>query len=157
MKKFIILAGSPNSGKTISINLVINKLINNDFNVYQTFNDKSVDNFWTLLDKQDIPSKKSGSVCVEKNDKKIVLISYGDKDEPLKDLFNKINFEDYYAVICCSHATRGKRIFDLFHKIIGNIDLNKTQIIPIYKNLLSKHKNNNQENEHIANFIVSLI
>ena len=157
MKKFIVVAGSPNSGKTISVNIAINKLIQDGFKVYRYFNDRSIENFWTFVDNQGIPSKKSGGIALQKDGKKIVLISYGDTEESLNTIFSQINFDEYYAVICCSHATKGKNIFQYFHKLIGNLDLNKTQVIPIYKNLLSGHNNDIQENEHTANLIISVL
>lgn len=157
MEKFIVLAGSPNSGKTISVNLAINKLISNGFKVNSYFNDNSKNNFWSFLDKNGIPSKKSGSIVLEKEGKKIVLISYGDSPDSLKNIFNQINFNEYHIVICCSHATKGKSVFKFFHAIIGTLDLNQTQVIPIYKNLLSNHNNETQENEQIANLIISLL
>lgn len=157
MEKFIIVAGSPNSGKTITTNITINKLIDNGFTVADYFNDKSSKDFWTVMSKNGVQYGKGGSVVLEKNAKKVVIISYGDSLEWLKIVFDEINFNDYYAVICCSHATKGKDIFNFFHKIIGTIDLNKTQVIPIFKNLLSRHNNDNQENEYVANFIVSLL
>lgn len=155
MKKFIVVAGSPNSGKTITTNKVIKKLLGNGFQVEDYFQDKSKKEFWKKLDKNDNETT-GGSVVLEKDGKRIVVISYGDTLEYLPSLFGAMDYENYDSIICCSHATKGKRIFDFFHGLIGKIDLSKTNVIPLYKNLLSGH-NQQEENEQLADFIVSLL
>lgn len=155
MKKFIVVAGSPNSGKTITTNKVIKKLLGNGFQVKEYFQDRSKKEFWKKLNKNGNETK-GGSVVLEKDGKRIVVISYGDNLEYLPSLFGAMDYEKYDSIICCSHATKGKRIFDFFHGLIGKIDLNKTKVIPLYKNLLSGH-NQQEENEQLAEFIVSLL
>ena len=156
MKKFIIVAGSPNSGKTITTNKVIKKLLGNGFQVEAYFQDDSKKEFWTKIDKNGNETI-SGSVVLKKCNKRIIVISYGDILKSISSLFEQINYEKYDSIICCSHATRGKRIFDYFHGLIGDIDLTKTKVIPFYKNLLSGHQQNEQENEYVADLIVSLL
>ncbi|HBF86058.1 MAG TPA: hypothetical protein DDW54_00100 [Clostridiales bacterium] len=136
MEKFIVLAGSPNSGKTSTADKVIKKLLSCGY--------KDVKRY-------DL------SVVLEKDGKEIVVIPYGDYRKTLEDFFERIDFEKYYAVVCCSHATRGKQVFEFFHSFIGELDLNKTQVIPIYKNLLCNHGKDDLENEKTADFIVSLL
>lgn len=137
MKKFFIVAGSPNSGKTLSINLVNPKLLNNGY--IKTSN------------------CKKNMVELQKDDKKVLLIPNGDYVKDLNLVFSQINFDDYYAIVCSSHATRGKQVFNYLHNLIGKFNLSETEIIPIFKNLLCNHNKNNQENEMVANLIASLI
>ena len=157
MEKFIIVAGAHNSGKTISTNLAINGLIDKGYNVLNYFQDNSKKNFWMLTDAQGNPYKKAGSVVLEKDGKRIAVISYGDTENSLSNIFSQINFENYYAIVCCARSTKGKSVFNFFHKIIQELDLNNTQVIPICKNFLSNHNNDMQENEQVAKFIVSLL
>ena len=156
MKKFIIVAGSPKSGKTISTNKTIRKLLTNGFEVEKYFDDNSKEGFWEILDKNG-NERTSGSVVLKKEGKRVVVISYGDILKSISSLFEQINYEEYDSIICCSHATRGKRIFDYFHGLISKIDLSRTKVIPLYKNLLSGHKKDGQENEHFADLIISLL
>ena len=137
MKKFIVVAGSPNSGKTTSINVVNQKLLNQGY--------------------VQISNCKGNMIELQKDDKKVLLIPNGDYVKQLNPVFSQINFDDYYAIICSSHATRGKQVFNYMHNLIGTFNLDKTQIMPIFKNLLCNHNRNNKENEHVANFIVNLL
>lgn len=156
MKKFIIVAGSPNSGKTITTNKVIKKLLGNGFQVEDYFQDESKKEFWMKCNRSGNETT-GGSVVLKKDNKRVVVISYGDILKSISSLFEQINYETYDFIICCSHATRGKRIFDYFHGLISDIDLTKTKVIPLYKNLLSGHKKDGQENEHFADLIISLL
>ena len=156
MGKFIIVAGSPNSGKTITVNLVVNKLIDNGYKNIGGLNDNSEQNFWEIRNRNG-EHTTGGSIILERKGYKIILISYGDNLNSLEGLFNKIKFDNYDAIICCSHATRGKNIFEFFHEKIRNIDLNKTKVIPIYKNLLANNDRNNEENEFVSNLIVDFL
>ena len=156
MKKFIIVAGSPNSGKTITTNKVIKKLLGNGFQVEDYFQDESKKEFWMKCNRSENETT-GGSVILKKDEQRVVVISYGDTLEYLPSLFEQINDEKCDSIICCSHATKGKRIFDFFHRVIGDIDLTKTKVIPLYKNLLSGHQQDEQENEYVADLIVSLL
>ena len=120
------------------------------------FDDNSKEGFWEILDKNG-NERTSGSVVLKKDGKRVAVISYGDILKSISSLFEQINYEEYDSIICCSHATRGKRIFDYFHGLIGKIDLTKTKVIPLYKNLLSGHQQDEQENEYVADLIVSLL
>lgn len=157
MEKFIIVAGAHNSGKTISTNMTIMGLIDKGFKVFGYLQDNSKKKFWTLSDRQGNLYKKAGSVIVEKDGKKIIVISYGDTVNSLNKIFAQINFDKYYAIVCCARATKGKSVYNFFHRIIGNLNLDKTQVIPIFKNFLSNHNNDNQENEQVAQFILNLL
>ena len=137
MKKFFVVAGSPDSGKTTSINLVNQKLLNQGY--VQTSN------------------CKNNMIELQKDGKKVLLIPNGDYVKDLNPVFSQINFNNYYAIVCSSHSTRGRQVFNYMHKLIGTFNLNQTEIIPIFKNLLCNHNKNNQENEMVADFIVSLI
>lgn len=156
MKKFIIVAGSPNSGKTITTNKVIKKLLENGFRVEDYFQDESKKEFWMKCNRSENETT-GGSVALKKDGKRVVVISYGDILKSISSLFEQINYEEYDSIICCSHATRSKRIFDYFHGLIENIDLTQTKVIPLYKNLLSGHQQEEQENEYVADLIVSLL
>ena len=152
MKKFVVVAGSPNTGKTISTNLAIRKLLADGFRVVKTYNG----NFWEKEDKQGDP-KTSGCVILEKDGKQIAVISYGDIVSDLTYIFKEFSLRDLYAVVCCSHATRGKKVFDYFHSFIGQLNLQDTSVLPIYKNLLCHYPNHKQENEHVANLIIDFL
>ena len=155
MEKFIIIAGSPNSGKTISANKTIQKLVADGFVPVHSFASK-ITPFWTITNAQG-DETTVGDVTLEKNGKKVLVISYGDTVGSLNWIFNRVNYGDYYAIVCCSHATRGKQVFNFFHDKIGQINLDKTKVIPIYKNLLSGHINYQKENEHTADLIFELL
>ena len=136
MKTFIIVAGSPNSGKSITTNKVIKKLLWNGFQVEDYFEDKSKKEFWLKCNRSGNETT-GGSVILKKDEQRVVVISYGDTLEYLPFLFDTMDYEEYDSVICCSHATKGKRIFDFFHGLIGKINLSETKVIPLYKNLIS--------------------
>ena len=137
MEKFIVVAGAPESGKTTSIMKVYKKLLNNGYS--------------------QIANSGINMLELQKDSKKVLLIPNGDYVWQLDKVFSKINFNDYYTIICSSHATRGRQVFDYMHNLIGTISLNETEIIPIFKNLLCNHNNDNQENEMVADFIVKVI
>ena len=88
--------------------------------------------------------------------KKIIVITFGDIVDNIVRNFKNIDFDGVDTLICCSHATRGKKVFNYFHNMIGKIDLNVTQVIPIHKNFLCGH-NQNLENEKTAEFIIKLL
>ena len=137
MKKFIVVAGSPESGKTTSILLVQQKLLKNGY----------VQN----------ANSQQNMIVLQHGDKKVLLVPNGDYVSQLKPVFDNINYNDYYAIVCSSHATRGKQVFIYMHNLVGQVNLNETEIIPIYKNLLCNHNKNAQENEMVAEFIYKLI
>lgn len=151
MEKLIIVAGSPNSGKTITTNLTIQKLINNGYTVIRTNNGK----FWENIN---LNGEFIGVGVVELTDsiKKIIVITFGDIVDNIVRNFKNIDFDGVDTLICCSHATRGKKVFNHFHNMIGKIDLNVTQVIPIHKNFLCGH-NQNLENEKTAELIIKLL
>ena len=156
MEKFIILAGSPNVGKTCTTHKVILRLLSDGYAIYGYFTDDTEKEFWLKVNEKGNP-QKSGSVILKKDDKKIVVITYGDTEDSLKLVFDNINFDDYYAIVCCSHATRGRKVFKYFHdEIISKIDLNKTQVIPIHKNFLYGY-NEELENKKTAELIIKLL
>lgn len=152
MKKLVVIAGSPNTGKTVAANLTIKKLIAVGYNPSNFKSDK----FWEKTDKNG-DETYGGSVMLEKDGKVIVVISYGDIVSGLEDVFKDINLDKIDTLVCCSHATRGKKVFDWFHNFIGAIDISKVKILPIYKNLISHHNRNKQENEQIADIIFDWI
>lgn len=137
MKRFIVVAGSPDSGKTTSINLVNQKLLKKGYIQLSNCNANMIE--------------------LQKDGQKVLLIPNGDYVSQLDSVFSQIDFNDYYAIVCSSHATRGRQVFNYIHKLIGTFNLNDTEIIPIFKNLLCNHNKNNQENEMVADFIVNLI
>lgn len=156
MEKFIILAGSPNVGKTCTIHKVLLSLLELGYVPPKEFEDGSKEKFWLNVDSKGNPNT-SGEVVLKKGDKKVVVITYGDTVDSLKLVFNNINFDEYYAIVCCSHATRGRKIFNYFHdEIISKIDLTKTQVIPIHKNFLYGY-NEELENEKTAEIIIKLL
>lgn len=152
MEKFIIIAGSANCGKTITCNLTIKKLIQKGYSVEETKNGQS----WEKLDKYGDPTTWS-EVTLEKEGKKILLIAYGDIEEHFNLCFNGLNIDEYYAIVCCSRAARGKKVFNRVYDYIGKLDLDKTQVIPIYKNFLSHKENYKKENDKVSDLIVDLI
>lgn len=109
--------------------------------------DKSVPEFWE--------KGLGGSVILEKDSKKYLIISYGDVVDTLKKyIFDKLNIDDFYCVVCCSHATKGKSVFDFFHKYLSCLNLEKTEIIPIFKNILSNLENDKLENDQTAELVI---
>lgn len=152
MEKFIIIAGSANCGKTITCNLTIKKLIQQGYSVEETKNEQS----WEKLDKYGDPTTWS-EVTLKKEGKKILLIAYGDIEEHFNSCFNGLNIDEYYAIVCCSRAARGKKVFNRVYDYIGELNLDKTQVIPIYKNLLSHKENYKKENDKVSDLIVDLI
>ncbi len=149
MKKLIIIAGSPNSGKTLSVNMLIKKLIVQGATVDKRLFGSSPD-FW---DKD-----KGGAVIVLFNGKRIAIISYGDIVSAVNEVFTNSEVLSCDIIICCSHATRGKKVFNYFHDYIKtNKVLVTTEVIPIYKNLLCGFGDEMLENGRAADLILSLI
>lgn len=155
MEKFIIVAGTTNTGKTAATNLLISDMLSNGYTVDKYFNDDSETSFWSVP-KNGKPV--GGSVVLGKDGKKIVVISYGDCVKDLQIIFDQINFDDYFAVVCCARTRATREVFDYFHDIILNkIDMEKTQVVPIYKNLMSYHGINDIENKNLVNTILTLL
>ncbi|MDE6758120.1 MAG: hypothetical protein K2J89_02435 [Clostridia bacterium] len=151
MEKFIIVAGSPNSGKTISTNMVIEKLIANGAIIDEYPTGSSVE-FW-----KENNMKKGGTVILGFNGKRIAIITYGDTVGDIEPFFKLPNVLTCDVIICCSHATRGRKVFTYFHNYIKtNIDLTKTKIVPIHKNFLCGDQHD-VENECTANLIIDLL
>lgn len=155
MEKFIIVAGTTNTGKTATTNLLISDMLSNGYKVNRYFNDNSETSFWSILKNE---NPVGGSVVLEKDEKKIVVISYGDCVKDLQIIFNQINFDDYFAVVCCARTRSTREVFDYFHDIILNkIDMEKIQVVPIYKDLIANHGINNVENKNLVNTILTLL
>lgn len=152
MEKLVVIAGSPNTGKTVAANLTIKKLIATGY----SFRNFKPSMFWNKKDKYG-EETCGGSVVLEKDGKTIVVISFGDIVFDLENEFKNINLDKIHTLVCCSHATRGKKVFDYFHAFIGSLDINKVKILPIYKNLISHHNRNKQENEQISDIICDWI
>lgn len=149
MEKFIIIAGSPNSGKTLSVNMAIQKLLVRGATIVKYLFGSCVD-FWN--------KNLGGAVILSINGKQIAVVSYGDIVSSVNEVFTNSDVLSCGIIICCSHATRGKQVFNYFHDYIKtNIDLSTTQVFPIYKNLLCGFGNETLENDSTANLISSLI
>ncbi|MDY4591932.1 MAG: hypothetical protein SO434_00820 [Eubacteriales bacterium] len=149
MEKFIIVAGSPNSGKTLSVNMLIKKVLSKGATIEKYLFGSST-NFWN--------TRSGGAIIVSFNSKRIAIISYGDTVYSVNEALTNSDVLSCNIIICCSHATRGKKVFNYFHDYIKkNNLLSTTQIVPIYKNLLCGLGNETLENDSTANLIVSLI
>lgn len=149
MEKLIIVAGSPNSGKTLSVNSAIQKLYTKGAIITEYLFDSKI-NFWK--------GNRGGAIIAKFDNKKIAVISYGDIVSALDEVFNCKEVLDCDIIICCSHATRGKRVFEYLHNYIKTkINLSSTKVIPIYKNLLSGYGQETVENEQTANLLLELI
>ena len=149
MEKFIIVAGSPNSGKTLSVNMLIKKVLIKGANIEKYPFGSCID-FWN--------KRSGGAVIVSINGKRIAIISYGDTVSSVSEALTNSDVLSCDIIVCCSHATRGKKVFNYFHDYIKkNIDLSTTQVIPIYKNLLCGFGNETLENDSTANLILTLI
>lgn len=149
MEKIIIIAGSPNSGKTLSVNMLIKKVLLKGATIEKYLFGSGVD-FWN--------KRSGGAVIVTINSKRIAIISYGDTVYSVNEALTNSDVLSCDIIICCSHATRGKKVFNYFHDYIKkNIVLSRTQVIPIYKNLLCGFGNEALENDSTANLILSLI
>lgn len=156
MEKLIIVAGSPNTGKTITTNLVICKLLERGYTpaVHSIDDDK----FLKRLSSGEKDKLKIGGVVIlEKNGKKIVVISFGDIVADIDEVIKEIDFSDIYCLVCCSHATRGKKVFDYFHNFIKKVYIDNVDILPIYKNLICGHGRDYKENEQLSRIIVEWI
>jgi hypothetical protein len=166
MEKLIILAGPSNSGKTISVNLTIKKLVEIGCKVVSYPLNDHPPEFWKILDENGNPTT-SGAVILKNGEKLIALISFGDNVYRIKkalstkfitDCQTKITTTDCQTVICCSRAAKGRSVFEYFHDYIQkNIDLSKTDVIPIYKNLLRHYENMAAENDYTAELINKII
>lgn len=149
MEKLIIIAGSPNSGKTLSVNLVIKKLLAKGGYIDKYLLGSS-NTFWER--------KGGGAVIVFFNGKRIAIISYGDTVDSVNEVLTNADVLSCDKIICCSHATRGKKVFEYFHRYIKtNINLSWTKIVPIYKNLLCGYGNEALENDCAASLILELL
>ena len=156
MEKLIIVAGSPNTGKTITTNLVICKLLERGYT--PAVHSIDGDNFLKKLSSREKDKLKIGGVVIlEKNGKKIVVISFGDVVADIDVVIKEIHFSDIYCLVCCSHATRGKKVFDYFHNFIKKVYIDNVDILPIYKNLICGHGRDDKENEQLSRIIVEWI
>lgn len=151
MKKLVIVAGSPNTGKTITVNMVIQKLTDRGYTVDFT----SDGPFWAKIRKTG--ATRGGVAVLKKDESRIAAISFGDDVEGIQWAFGQICTKNVDAVVCCSHATKGKSVFRHFHDYIGTINLNKVKILPIYKNLISDHGRDEQENEQLSDIITDWV
>lgn len=155
MKKFVIIAGTTSVGKTATSNRLISTMLSKGYIIDKYFNDGSKPLFWNIL-KNDKPV--GGSVVLRMEDKKIAIVSYGDCVKDLDMVFNQINFDNYFAVICCSRTRATRKVFDYFHNnILKKIDVTKVQVVPIYKDLMAYNNRDNEENTSIANTILNII
>lgn len=149
MEKLIIVAGSPDSGKTLSVNMAIKKLLAKGALV-EKYLLGSRNNFWD--------KKGGGAIIINFNGKRIAIISYGDTVAAVDEVFKNSDVLSCDVIICCSHATRGKKVFEYFHSYIkNNLNLSTAKVIPIYKNLLCNYGNETLENERTANLILELL
>lgn len=148
MEKLIIVAGSPNSGKTLSVNMAIKKLHIKGANIVKYLFGSST-NFWER--------KGGGAAIVSFNGKRIAIMSYGDTVASVDEVLTNADVLSCDIIICCSHATRGKKVFKYFHSYIKGLDLSTTKIIPIYKNLLCGYGNETLENDYTSNLILELL
>lgn len=149
MEKLIIVAGSPNSGKTLSVNSTIQKLCTKGAIIKEYLFGSKID-FWK--------GKCGGAIIANFDNKEIAIISYGDIVSALDEVFNSKKVLACDIIICCSHATRGKRVFEYLHNYIKTeVNLSSTKVIPIYKNLLSGYGQETVENEQTANLLLELI
>lgn len=152
MKKMVIVAGWGNCGKTTSTNLVICKLINQGYTVVSS----STSNFWNKVNRNG-KCTVGGSAVLEKDEKKIAVITFGDIVADVERVIKSINLDDVDCLVCCSRAAKGKKVFEYFYDFIGKIDIDKVKILPIYKNLISYHDRNDKENEQLSQIIVDWI
>lgn len=155
MEKFIIIAGTINTGKTSTANKLISDMLDCGYSIVKYLNGNSQTTFGDI----DTPNKSLDvSVVLERDGKKVVIINYGDKKDILQTIFNKINFDDYYAVVCCSRTRAARGVFDYFHDdILNKINMETTKVIPLYKDLMANHHNHQIENQNIVDTILSLL
>ena len=155
MEKFIIIAGAVSVGKTLASNKLISKMLSKGYVVDKYFNDGSKPTFWNILNNG---KPVGGSVVLGKEYKKISLVGYGDCIKDLDTVFAHLDFNDYYAVVCCSRTRATREVFDYFHNnILPNIDVTKTQVVPIYKDLMAHNNRDNDENISIADTILTIL
>lgn len=153
MDKMVIVAGWGNCGKTTSTNLVICKLIRQGYTVFSSNNS----DFWNKLNAKG-ERTVGGFVVLQKDGKKIAVITFGDIVSDVDSVMKSIDFEEIDCLVCCSRAAKGKRVFEYFHSdVVGKIDIDKVKILPIYKNLISYHDRNDKENEQLSQIIVDWI
>ena len=153
MDKMVIVAGWGNCGKTTSTNLVIFKLIRQGYTVFSSNNG----NFWNKLNASG-ERTTGGFVILQKDGKKVAVITFGDIVPDVDSVMKSIDFEEIDCLVCCSRAAKGKRVFEYFHRdVVGKIDIDKVKILPIYKNLISYHDRNDKENEQLSQIIVDWI
>lgn len=137
MEKLIILAGSPNCGKTETTKLIIEKLKNSGYN--------------------DLHGSLKGVSILSKDNIKIAVVTYGDAEDIIDNVIKHCEVQNCDIVVCCSHATRGKKVFDAFHAYIKTLDLSKIRVIPIHKNFLSNLCREYKDNEYTANLVIDLL
>ena len=153
MDKMVVVAGWGNCGKTTSTNLVICKLIKQGYTVVSSNNG----DFWNKLNAKG-ERMVGGFVVLQKDRKKIAVITFGDIVSDVDSVMKSIDFEEIDCLVCCSRAAKGKRVFEYFHSdVVGKIDIDKVKILPIYKNLISYHDRNDKENEQLSQIIVDWI
>lgn len=152
MNKLVIVAGSPNSGKTTTTKIVISKLIERGYSK-TSLEGSNLPN--AINDKEE--QHKNEFVVLEKDNTKIAVITFGDIVAQIDNVIKQINLDNINCLVCCSHATRGKKVFEYFHDFIGKINIKKVKILPIYKNLICRHNRENEENEQLSQIIVDWI
>ncbi len=156
MKKLIIIAGSPNSGKTLTTNKLISKLIyEKHFEIDGYFEDDSEEEFWNK--DRNGEKKVGGAIALRRDNRKIAIFTYGDTEKVIEYIFEKIYNRDFESIVFCSHATRGKKVFDKVYEYLKGIDLNEVKVIPIHKNFLARHDKVEMENEYTANLIMEFL
>lgn len=153
MDKMVIVSGWGNCGKTTSTNLVIYKLIEQGYIVVSSSNGV----FWNKLNASG-ERTTGGFVILQKDGKKIAVITFGDIVSDVDSVMKSIDSEEIDCLVCCSRAAKGKRVFEYFHSdVVGKTDIDKVKILPIYKNLISYHNRNDKENEQLSQIIVDWI
>lgn len=155
MKKLIIIAGSPNCGKTLTTNRLISKLIDEKHFEIEEYFKNSKEEFWN----KDRNGKKNvgGAVALRRDNRKIAVVTYGDTEDVIEYIFEEIYNRDFESIVFCSHATRGRKVFDKVHEHLKGIDLNEVKVIPIHKNLLAELDKDKMENEYTANLIMEFL
>ena len=153
MNKIILVAGSPNTGKTTTTNTLIAKLINDGYNIDELANDYR---FWGKTGKSG-ENNYSGDVILSKGGKKILIVSYGDTIYWLDKILTEENLKKVDTVVCCSHATRGKTIFNYFNNLTEKWGKEGVKVIPLFKNLLSHSEIKDVENDLFAELIKDLL
>ena len=154
MKKIIIVAGAPDTGKTTTTNALIKKLLSDGYRVESLEDGKR---FWEKPCKKTGEYNYSGNVVLNKNGGKILVVTYGDTMSGLELVLTEDNLAKVDTVVCCSHATRGKEVFGYMNGRAIEWFKSGVKIIPLFKNLLSHFEVKEQENEYFAELIKGLL